>query len=186
MTHSNLFLTLLSIILCDIALAQKNRFPDIPAEKMGILVGTVAIKNKRTIASKHYFLFANDSIKTYLDKKVREPTIWKANLTQYKYSLQADDFLWKKDKTWYYSFKIMIPAGVYTFYELEIFQNTGYMQSTIKAPIQDYNIVFEVKPGQINYLGELNLEMKTWNIYLENEYERDKVKLNKEYKLNLE
>lgn len=51
-------------------------------------------------------------------------------------------------------FVVPLPAGRYTFYQYEFFQNAGNAQQTWTAK-RDFDIPFDIAPGRATYIGEL-------------------------------
>ena len=148
-------------------------------KKEGLIVGTISLENRKRIASGHYFYFANDSIKNKL--AIKE---WDArmtyNSTKWKYGIIIEnskgDF--SEGKKWVYLFSISKPAGKYNFYEIEIFLNSGAMQSTWKIPI---DLPFEIEAGKTKYIGEINLNVKNAQIQIINNLVRDRIKFKEKF-----
>ena len=47
-----------------------------------------------------------------------------------------------------------LPAGTYEFYQFEVFDNRGTVQTTWRST-QEFSIPFEIQPGRAAYVGEL-------------------------------
>jgi hypothetical protein len=97
-------------------------------------------------------------------------------LSQLIGKLSNGDF--REDGKWIFLYTITKPAGKYNFYEIEIFLNSGYGQSTWKMPVE---IPFEIEEGKVKYLGELNLNVKKGEIRLLDKIDRDRTKFQELY-----
>lgn len=148
-------------------------------KKDGMIVGTISLEDRKSIASGHYFFFGNDSIKNKVAAKEYD-AVMKYNSTKWKYGViiqnSRGDF--KEDKKEVYMFTIVKPAGKYSFYELEIFLNSGYMQSHWKMPL---DMSFEIEAGKTKYLGEINLKVKKGEIQIIDNIERDRIKFKEKF-----
>lgn len=149
------------------------------SKKEGMIVGTISLEDRKSIASGHYFYYANDSIKNKLALKEYD-AIMAYNSTKWKYGIiirnSEGDFT--EDKKWGYMFTIVKPEGKYNFYEIEIFLNSGYMQSTWKIPI---NLPFEIEAGKVKYIGEINLKVKKGELNIIDKIERDRMKFKEKF-----
>jgi hypothetical protein len=77
-----------------------------------------------------------------------------------------------------YFFSIEEPEGKYGFTKLGIFENGGFIQSSMGIPI---DIGFEIEKGKVKYLGEIYVDYNQSFIGLNNESERDIRKLNEKF-----
>ena len=176
---SSLFLSIIcigcSVIPSQTITSQMNK-----VKKEGMIVGTISLENRKLIATGHYFFYANDSIRNLVRTKEYDGGMLKKNSTKYNYGLiiQNNNGDFREDGKWIFLYSIKKPAGKYNFYEIEIFLNSGYMQSTWKMPIE---IPFEVEEGKIKYLGELNLNVKNGTIRILDKIDRDRAKFKELY-----
>ena len=149
------------------------------SKKEGMIVGTISLEDRKSIATGHYFYYANDSIKSKLVLKEYDATM-KYNSTKWKYGIiihnSKGDFT--EDKKRVYMFTIVKPEGKYNFYEIEIFLNSGYMQSTWKMPI---NLPFEIEAGKVKYIGEINFKVKKGELNIIDKIERDRMKIKEKF-----
>ncbi len=148
-------------------------------KKEGMIVGTISLEDRKAIASGHFFYFANDSIRNKIAIKEYDATM-KYNSTKWKYGIiiqnSKGDFT--EEKKWVYMFSIVKPEGKYKFYELEIFLNSGSMQSTWTMPI---DLPFEIEAGKTKYIGEINLKVKKGEIKIIDNIERDRIKFKEKF-----
>jgi len=71
---------------------------------------------------------------------------------------------------------LRLPAGAYEFYAWALKTPAGQSGGTEYAPQRPFSYQFVVKPGQVTYIGQLNLhlsERKTQKITVEDRRERD-------------
>jgi hypothetical protein len=148
----------------------------VKGSKAGMIVGTISLENRKRIASEHSFFYAHDSI--LIQKE--QGTFLKTGYTQDNQGSivmgQKGDF--KENKKQVFFFSIVKLAGKYRFYGIQLFLNTGYMQSIWKMPI---DIPFEIEEGKIKYLGEINLKVKDGELQILNEIERDRIKFKEKF-----
>jgi hypothetical protein len=147
--------------------------------KDGMIVGTISLEDRKSTASGHYFFFGNDSIKKKIALKEYDAPLT-YNSTKWKYGLiiRNSKGNFKEGKKDVYLFNIVKPAGKYSFYELEIFLNSGYMQSTLKMPI---DLPFEIEAGKTKYIGEINLKVKKGQIQIIDNITRDRIKFKEKF-----
>ena len=155
-----------------------NTFMD-ESKKEGMIVGTISLEDRKSIATGHYFFYANDSIKKKLAIKEYDAAL-NYNSTKWKYGIIIQNLKgdFTEDKKWVYMFTIVKPEGKYNFYEIEIFLNSGYMQSTWKMPI---NIPYEIEAGKVKYIGEINLKVKKGTLDIIDKIERDRIKFKEKF-----
>jgi len=150
----------------------------IPNKKEGMIVGTLCTKKKIFGPDLYTLFFARDTSITRLVSS--KETFFKARDTRGKFSISAGrykpDFKVGKEKI--FLFNIVKPAGKYNFFELELFYNSGAIQS--KEVIQiDYP--FEIMEGETKYIGELDIDLNDYIIRLDNEIERDRKYFNSKF-----
>jgi hypothetical protein len=150
----------------------------------GVIVGTISLENMRRITTKYSFFYFNDSIKALLinpSKKYSKRKIRQKYGVELDVSYRGRDFV--IDEKCYYIFKIEKPVGEYNFYEIELFRNTGYMNSTWILPITQS---FTIEKNRVKYIGELNLKEKDDEFNLLNNFKTDSAQIAKKYpELNL-
>lgn len=177
----NIFLSivLLSLSSCVTMPSESLKSKIDNPNKEGMIVGTISLEDKKSIATGHYFFFANDSIRNKIALREYD-AIMKYNSTKWKYGViiqnSAADF--KEDQKSVYLFTIVKPPGKYNFYEFELFLNSGYMQSTWKMPI---DLPFEIEAGKTKYLGEINLKVKKGELQLIDRIERDRIRFKQKF-----
>lgn len=171
--------TLLSIIII-VSIFGCVRLPsnDLKTEinssnREGMIVGTISLEDRKLIATGHYFFYANDSIRNKIAEREYDATL-KSNSTKWNHGIiisnSNGDF--KEGEKQIYLFTIVRPEGKFNFYEIEIFLNSGYMQSSWKLPI---DLPFEIQAGKTKYIGELNLKVKKGAFQVLNEIDRDRM-----------
>ena len=165
-----LFLTT-TLISCK-SLPAENADAKVSEKKNGMIVGTIAIENRRNIVTMHTFLYANDSIVQMIDEGLNPKFKWREN--EITVSKRKGDF--QEGDKWVYMFQILKPEGHYKFHSISLFLNSGYMQSTQTMRI---DIPFDVEPGKVKYLGEISLDVKKGRVQLTDKIDRDRLKFKK-------
>jgi hypothetical protein len=182
MKNKTLWIVLLLLNFCAQAQKKKNNYYD--SSNTGIVVGTISLENMSKITSKYSFFYSNDSIKALManaPNKSKERKIRQKHRVELDVNYRGRDFV--VDEKCYYIFKIEKPFGEYTFYEIELFCNTGYMISTWILPIK---LPFTIEKNKVKYLGELNLKEKDAEFNLLDNFKIDSVQIIKKYpELNL-
>lgn len=166
-----LLILTITLISCK-TLAVENADEKVSEKKNGMIVGTISIENRRNIVQWHTFLYANDSIVKMIDEGLRPRYGWREHEIVLK--KRKGDF--QEGDKWIYMFQILKPEGQYKFHSIELFLNSGYMQSTQSMRI---DIPFEVEPGKVKYLGEISLNVKSGRVELTDKIERDRIKFKK-------
>lgn len=142
----------------------------------GMIAGSFSLENRKTIAPSYklnYVQIESESNSGMFANKLEEnsKTNFLYNRGQVDFGIMNGDF--KEGDKNVYLFNIVNKSGKYKFYEIEAFLNTGAMQSTSKLPI---DIKFEIVRGKINYLGEINYNVKQAYVKLLDQIERDRLK----------
>ncbi|WP_374542277.1 hypothetical protein [Flavobacterium sp.] len=150
------------------------------SKKEGMIVGTISIENRKKIAERHSFRFKREGLPNILTSKLVDSlkinNVWENSYNSIVVGNSSGDF--KEDEKQVFLFSIVKPAGKYEFYEIEIFLNTGYMQSTWNMPIK---MPIEIEEGKVKYLGEINLKVKKGELRLLNNIERDRIKFKEKF-----
>ena len=150
------------------------------SKKEGMLVGTISLENKKSIAGRHSFSFNKANLPNELNVVIHDSLKDKPNYSDYYDNVNLmngqNDF--EEDGKLIYLFNIVKPAGKYKFYEVDIFLNSGYMQSTWTMPVE---IPFELEEGKTKYIGEINLKVKKGELQILNKLDRDRLKFKEKY-----
>lgn len=151
-----------------------------PSKREGMIVGTVSLENRKSIAESHSLHFNKDGMPKEINKKLWDSLATTNSFNDYYGSIymknSKGDF--QEGEKWVYLFNIVKPAGNYKIYELELFLNTGYMQSSWKLPLE---IPIEIEEGKIKYLGEINIKVKKGELQILNNIERDRIKFKEKF-----
>ncbi|WP_298119502.1 hypothetical protein [Flavobacterium sp.] len=137
----------------------------------GMLVGTIAIENKKPIFNQYFFHYLGE-----LDKSIstnRMITIRPEQMTSMKFKPDFFD----ENKAVYY-FLITEVQGKYKFTTLRLHENGGYIQSQGEIPM---NITFHIEKGKVKYLGEIYFNYANNAVRLYNKKERDIPKFKEKY-----
>lgn len=166
----NLFYsTLICVLLISCATLPSKNIPQEynSNEKNGMIIGAIAIKNEKPIFNGYMFYYTGPDIdKISVNKMIRispEQTL--------KMKFKPDFF--DNSKAVYY-FSIEEAEGQYSFSNLRLFENGGLYNSTANIPI---NIVFDIEPGKVKYIGEIFVDYKKSIITLNDKRDRDLKKL---------
>ena len=145
-------------------------------EHNGMLLGTISLEDRKFFAAGHYFYFANDSLRNVISEKEQDYFFRKFSgkvKTDNRISILNASPDFKEGDKWVYLFNLVRPAGAYSIYEVEIYSNSGTAQSSIRVPV---HIPFEIEPGKISYIGEINFKGKTGHIQVLDQRERDRAR----------
>jgi len=145
-------------------------------KKEGMIAATFSLDDKRALSeyTLKYVQIEGSVFKSqFFDQLNEKKTDFVYNNGQVKFGYSGGDF--KEGDKDVYLFNIIKPAGKYRIYELDIFHNSGSQlnQYSHKIPL---DITFEIVEGQINYLGEININIKEKVTKLLNRIDRDRGK----------
>ena len=132
-------------------------------ENEGMIIGSISIENVKPIFNGYFLNFKQDS----LDSKSRDNRISIRPEQLYKMKFKPDLFDGTKAV---HFFGLRRPAGKYHFTVLELFRNGGMVISNTKIP---FDLDFEIKPGEINYIGEVEFNYHLGQLRLNHKSERD-------------
>lgn len=143
-----------------------------PDSNEGMVIGAVTIQNEKPIFNGYTFFYSGQS-KRGMINICPEQTV--------KMKFKPDFF--DNDKAVYY-FSISAVPGTYKFYELSLFSNGGFMQSTKWIPL---DIDFEIEKGKVKYIGEIYVNYNKEIYQLRDNKNRDLPKLKEIFpSLNIE
>ncbi len=137
----------------------------------GMLVGTIAIENKKPIFHQYFFHYLGENDKDITIKKML--TIRPEQMLKMKFK---PDFA-ENNKAIYF-FSITENAGKYHFSTLRLHENGGYIQNVMKVPM---DINFTIEKGKVKYIGEIYFNYNKRLILLNDESQRDLVKFKEKY-----
>jgi len=145
-------------------------------KKEGMLAATLSLEDKRALSDytlKYEQIEGSVFKSQFFDQLNKPKTAFVYNNGQVKFGYNGGDF--QEGNKDVYLFNIIQPAGRYRIYELDIFHNSGNQlnQYSHKVPL---DITFEIKEGEITYLGEINIHVKEKLVQVLNRIERDRAK----------
>jgi hypothetical protein len=149
-------------------------------KKEGMLVGTISLENRKSIAGRHSFSFNKANLPNELNVVIHDSLKNKPNYSDYydNVNLMNGEGDFEEDGKLIYLFNIVKPAGKYKFYQINIFLNSGNMQSSWTMPIE---IPFQIEEGKTKYIGEINLKVKKGELQILNKIDRDRLKFKEKY-----
>ena len=152
----------------------------IDTKNEGMIVGTISLENRTLVPPRKFFAYKAEKLPFTENKKTIDSLAKSGHYEDFYGSvvIQSEDGDFFDEKKAIYYFTIVKPAGNYHFYNLRIFLNTGYMQSTQLIPL---NIPFEIEKGKVNYLGEIKYNVKNGTVEVINKIERDRLKFKEKF-----
>lgn len=129
----------------------------------GMLVGTIAIENKKPIFNQYFFHYLGNNDKSISTKRMI--TIRPEQMVAMKFKPDFFD----ENKAVYY-FSITEVQGKYKFSSLRLHNNGGFIQSIGDIPM---NITFHIEKGKVKYLGEIYFNYSNRAVRLYEKRERD-------------
>ncbi len=138
-------------------------------ETEGLIIGSLAIENEKPIFNGYYLHYLGDGM-----KKISVENMIHFSPAQFSKMEFKPDFF--DDNKAVYYFALKKPAGKYSFTTLRLFRN-GPSQAWQSTQSLTFNFPIEVTPGQITYLGQIELIYKQNSLKLVNKLDRDLPKL---------
>ena len=166
-----MFLLILQTLSC--ATLPSDAIPEslIKNENSGMIIGSIAFKNKKPIFNSYIFYYNEDN-KT----EISEAKMLKINPEQI-ISMKFNPDFFDGEKAVYY-FSVTEMPGKFNFVKLRLFENGG-----LYAYSKEYliDIDFIIEKGKVKYLGEIYFDYHQQTIQLTGQSERDIPKLNQKF-----
>ena|SRR5690606_17869844 len=168
------------ISACSGASSKNMRTYMIDSKNEGMLVGTISFEDRTGIPPRRTFFYEAQNLPFIQSEQSLDSLSKIGHLTDYfdKVVIKAEKGDFTEDGKWIYYFTIVKPEGKYKFYQLQVFLNTGHMQSTRSYPI---DIPFEIQKGEINYFGEIKYNISRGTIEILNKIDRDRIKFKEKF-----
>ena len=142
-----------------------------PNNNSGMIIGSIAFKNEKPIFNGYMFYYTGKGIERITANKMVR--INPEQMAKMKFKPDFHD----GNKAVYY-FSIQEPEGEYSFSNFRIHENGGFVQSTGDIPI---DIKFKIERGKVKYIGEIYVDYNQSLIELNDERNRDLIKLKEKF-----
>ena len=154
-------------------------------ENDGMIVGTITLSNRNKKNYKKVFSLKKSNLPFEKSRKETRKAIdslkRNGNLSDYydRVNIEKNNCDFLDANKCVYFFTLVKPKGEYHFYTLQII--SAFRGNINPIKLISLEISFEIEPGKIKYLGEINYDEKSGTVELINNIERDRLNFSQRF-----